>query len=79
MCYAFFFLNQIQRNLQLRIEEQGKQLKMMFDKQQETSKTLMEIKSPVIASPSEVWTDLEDTQVLIAEGTENTQFPSKIS
>ncbi|KAM7505534.1 hypothetical protein LguiB_004438 [Lonicera macranthoides] len=70
---------EIQRNLQLRIEEQGKQLKMMFDKQQETSKTLMEIKSPVIASPSEVWTDLEDTQVLIAEGTENTQFPSKIS
>ena len=79
MCYACFFMNQIQRNLQLRIEEQGKQLKMMFDKQQETSKTLLESKSPIITSPNEASTDLEDTQVLIGEGTENTQFPSKIS
>ncbi|THG09393.1 hypothetical protein TEA_022466 [Camellia sinensis var. sinensis] len=60
---------EIQRNLQLRIEKQGKQLKMMFDQQQKTSSSLFEMHNSNNTSPDEP----------IAYGSGNTHFPSKIS
>ncbi|KAK2976122.1 hypothetical protein RJ640_010657 [Escallonia rubra] len=77
---SLVYFDQIQRNLQLRIEEQGKQLKMMFDQQQEKNKRLLETQNLHVMSPSEPSTSFGDIQVLTAEGSENnSQFPSKIS
>lgn len=72
-------LNQIQRNLQLRIEEQGKQLKLMFDQQQKTTKSALETQNLIDKSPDDPnSTSNEDVEVLIAKGSENSQCPSKI-
>lgn len=77
---SYNFLWQIQRNLQLRIEEQGKQLKMMFDQQQKTTNSLLNKQNLDITSPDEPTFILEDIDVSILEGSDNnTQFPSKIS
>ncbi|KAL6987022.1 hypothetical protein U1Q18_012781 [Sarracenia purpurea var. burkii] len=71
-----------QRNLQLRIEEQGKQLKMMFDQQQKASGTLIEMKNSSVMptfddDPS---TNLDGyLQIPIDGGSGNAYFPSKIS
>ena len=77
---SYIFLWQIQRNLQLRIEEQGKQLKMMFDQQQKTTNSLLNKQNLDITSPDEPTFSLEDIDVSILEGSDNnTHFPSKIS
>ncbi|CAL9025991.1 unnamed protein product, partial [Prunus brigantina] len=68
---------QIQRNLQCRIEEQGKQLEKMFDLQQKTSNNLLKTQN------LDCWTpcnedgpsnSLCDTQVSASEGSGNTQL-----
>ncbi|KAK9289823.1 hypothetical protein L1049_007983 [Liquidambar formosana] len=68
---------EIQRSLQVRIEEQGRQLMMMFDQQQKTSKSLFQ--NLDCTSSDDLSVNLDDAQIFIAEGCENTHFPSKIS
>ena len=73
------FLDQIQRNLQLQIEEQGRQLKMMFDQQQKTNCSILKnhnLDTTFSADPS---IGLSDIQASIAESSGNSHFPSKIS
>ncbi|CAL1372418.1 unnamed protein product [Linum trigynum] len=84
---------EIQRNLQLRIEEQGKQLKMMFDQQQKRNNTnnsnhsLDSFNVTTLSHPQEddhqetIYSTLQDAEVSIApqQGSENGNFPSKIS
>lgn len=71
---------EIQKILQLRIEEQGKQLKMMFDQQQKKTNSLLNNQNLNITSPDESTFSLEDIDVSIVEGSNNnTHFPSKIS
>lgn len=70
---------EIQKILQLRIEEQGKQLKMMFDQQQKKTNSLLNNQNLNITSPDESTFSLEDIDVSIVEGSNNnTHFPSKI-
>lgn len=90
-CFTMFSPSQqIQRNLQLQIEEQGRQLKMMFDKQQRKSNSLFKSQSSDITSPDldhdrDDYDDapsnngIDEVQVSIAEASGNTNFPSKIS
>ncbi|XP_034692960.1 myb family transcription factor PHL5 isoform X3 [Vitis riparia] len=69
-----------QRNLQLRIEEQGRQLKMMFEQQQQTNRSFMEADEDLdIMSLEDPSTSLDQVENLSAQGSGNTQFPSKIS
>ncbi|KAI3867969.1 hypothetical protein MKX03_035185 [Papaver bracteatum] len=69
-----------QRNLQLRIEEQGKQLKKMFDEQQKKKKTLFDIQNlDILLTEEQEPSTLEDVQVLCAGEGPNTLFHSKIS
>ena len=78
--FAYIFLWQIQKILQLRIEEQGKQLKMMFDQQQKKTSSLLNNQNLNITSPDESTFSLKDIDVSIVEGSNNnTHFPSKIS
>lgn len=72
------FLGQVQRNLQLRIEEQGRQLKMMFDEQQKTTSGLFK-NHKLDTSPAEPSISLKDVEDSISEGYGNSNFPSKIS
>lgn len=73
-------MKQTQRNLQLRIEEQGKQLKMMFDLQQKTSNSLFKTETMDITSQLDSSSNsLDEVQVSIAEESGNTHFLSKIS
>ncbi|KAL2923830.1 Myb family transcription factor PHL5 [Bienertia sinuspersici] len=58
----------IQRNLQLRIEEQGKQLKMMFDQQQKTRETLYSDLNSDNMSPNGPSFSLDEVQVSSEEG-----------
>ncbi|XP_021657964.2 myb family transcription factor PHL5 isoform X2 [Hevea brasiliensis] len=69
---------EIQKNLQLRIEEQGRQLKMMFDQQQRTS-SIFRNQNLDSTPPDEPAFSLEDIEASIIEGSNSTQFPSKIS
>ncbi|XP_059428176.1 myb family transcription factor PHL5-like isoform X2 [Corylus avellana] len=69
---------QLERNLQLRIEEQGRQLKMMFDEQQKTTSGLFK-NHKLDTSPAEPSISLKDVEVSISEGYGNSNFPSKIS
>lgn len=71
------FLRQVQRKLQLRIEEQGKQLKIMFDQQQKTNSSLFKIHN--LDTSSAEPSNSQVVQVSISEGSENSLFPSKIS
>lgn len=48
----------IQRNLQLRIEEQGRYLQMMFEKQYKSGTNLLNGVSPTNESPSKELTDV---------------------
>ncbi|CAI9097409.1 OLC1v1033830C1 [Oldenlandia corymbosa var. corymbosa] len=71
---------EIQRKLQLSIEEQAKQLKLIFDKQQETTRNLLESQNSNITSPSYMSSSpLENADILISEELENTHFSSEIS
>lgn len=73
-------LNQIQRNLQLRIEEQGKQLKLMFDQQQQQQEAVNSVLKSNDKHPDDPSSSCpEHAQFSIAQGSENSQFPSKIS
>lgn len=68
------FLGQVQRQLQLRIEEQGRQLKMMIDQQQKTNSSLFQIHNLDTS-----FAQSSDVQVSISQGSGISQFPSKIS
>ncbi|XP_009768045.1 uncharacterized protein LOC107789305 isoform X2 [Nicotiana tabacum] len=71
---------EIQRKLQLRIEEQGKQLKMMFDQQQKTTRSVLDIQNSSISTPGDdPSTPCDDTDVLVAEGSDNTAKAGSIS
>ncbi|XP_052172008.1 myb family transcription factor PHL5-like isoform X2 [Diospyros lotus] len=70
---------QLERNLQLRIEEQGRQLKMMFDQQQRRNTSFFEAQNSNTTSPDDSTTSLDELQVPTADGSLNTHFPSKIS
>lgn len=72
--------SQIQRNLQLRIEEQAKQLKKMFDQhQQEANKSQnSDITSSHDDHHSTSLNDDDDT-LNLDDDSEDTLFPSKIS
>lgn len=70
---------QIQRNLQLRIEEQGKQLELLFEQQQEKNKSLFMSQNLDTTSMDEPSLRFEDVQLLLEEDSVNNQFPSKIS
>ncbi|KAI4310678.1 hypothetical protein MLD38_035637 [Melastoma candidum] len=60
----------IQKNLQVRIEEQGRKLKMMFEQQQKAKEEVSE--NDEADSP-------EDVELAAEDGSQNTLFPSKIS
>lgn len=51
----------------------------MFDQQQKTKSSLLNNQNLDIASPDEPTFILEDIDASIAEGFNNTHFPSKIS
>lgn len=72
---------EIQRTLQLRIEEQGKQLKMMFDHQQKSTRNLFDSQNKNPKSPNlDLCTTFGGSQILVsAESDNNMTFPSKIS
>lgn len=66
----------------MRIEEQAKQLKMMLDRQQKTSPTLMESRDPNDECPSFniSTTMLDDPEIVNLESYDDDMiFPSKIS
>jgi len=66
--YINFWL-QIQRKLQLRIEEQGKQLKMMFDQQQKTNSTCqLNTQNLDNTSNNDIPISPKDIEVTIFEG-----------
>ncbi|TKY62547.1 PHR 1 protein [Spatholobus suberectus] len=67
---------EIQRKLQLRIEEQGRQLKKMFDQQQKTSNNLLNAQN---SATDETTISHKDGEVSVAEGANNSFFPSKTS
>ncbi|XP_004493572.1 uncharacterized protein [Cicer arietinum] len=68
---------EIQRTLQLRIEEQGRELKKMFEQQQKTCNNLF--KTPNKVNDDTKINHLEDVEVSICEGAENSLFTSKTS
>ncbi|CAJ2671331.1 unnamed protein product [Trifolium pratense] len=68
---------EIQRMLQLRLEEQGRQLKEMFDKQQKTSNNLFNTPNTVNDDSTKI--SHKDAEVSISEGAENSLIPCKIS
>ncbi|KAF5750677.1 putative transcription factor [Tripterygium wilfordii] len=71
---------EVQRNLQLRIEEQGRQLKLMMFEMQQKNKSLSSTQNSDIASPANLsFTTLQDDEVSVVKGSQNTSFPSKIS
>lgn len=66
----------------MRIEEQSKQLKMMFDQQQKTTTNLTETKHTNNKCPNanSLSTTVEDPEVLVLDGSDDDMvFPSKIS
>lgn len=70
---------QIQRKLQLRIEEQGKQLKMMFDQQQKTSDSNLSTQNLDNTTNNDRSISSKDVQVSISEGSERLLVPSNIT
>lgn len=77
-CLILLFL-QIQRKLQLQIEEQGKKLKMMFDQQQETNKCFFRTNGFNKPIPNSPLRNLDDPPISTAESIRNAQFPSNKS
>lgn len=77
---TFSIPTQIQRNLQMRIEEQGRQLKMMIDQQQKANENLIKKQDLDITSfDDQPSFSLEEVEASIAESSGNAQFPTKIS
>ncbi|KAK8493685.1 hypothetical protein V6N13_025573 [Hibiscus sabdariffa] len=71
---------EIQRNLQLRIEKQGRQLKMMIDQQQKTSESLLKKQDfNITGFDQDPSFSFEDVEASIAESSGTAHFPSKIS
>ncbi|KAK6945369.1 SANT/Myb domain [Dillenia turbinata] len=70
---------QLERQLQMRIEEQGRQLKMVLEQQESTNEALLERHMSETASSDEPLISLEEIEVLNPEGSPNSHFPSKIS
>ncbi|KAK3023439.1 hypothetical protein RJ639_042683 [Escallonia herrerae] len=68
----------IQRNLQLRIEAQGKQLKMINDQLQNLNKTICRNQNSNITSSDDppANLELEALHTMISEGSESTQTAS---
>ncbi|XP_020212972.1 myb family transcription factor PHL5 isoform X2 [Cajanus cajan] len=67
---------EIQRKLQLRIEEQGRELKKMFDQQQKTSNNLLNTQN---SATDETKNSHKDGEVCVSEGANNSFFTSKTS
>jgi len=67
---------QVQRKLQLRIEEQGRQLKKMFDQQQKTSNN---ISNSHDSGTDETTITHQDGEVYVPEEANNSFFTSKAS
>ncbi|XP_026659786.2 myb family transcription factor PHL5-like [Phoenix dactylifera] len=72
---------EIQRNLQLRIEAQGRKLRQMFEQQLKANANLTESQNLENLFPDEQPISLDDdVQILnVEDGSQNTNFPSKIS
>ncbi|KAF5737338.1 protein PHR1-LIKE 1-like isoform X3 [Tripterygium wilfordii] len=70
---------EVQRNLQLRIEEQGRKLQMMFELQHKQKSLLSAQDSDIVSSPADLPFSIQDDEVSVVKGSQNTQFPSKIS
>lgn len=70
---------QIQRKLQLRIEEQGKQLKMMFDQQQKTSDSNLSTLNLGNTTNNDRPISSKDVQVSVSEGSKRLFIPSNIT
>nr|XP_019703680.1 myb family transcription factor PHL5 [Elaeis guineensis]XP_019703681.1 myb family transcription factor PHL5 [Elaeis guineensis]XP_029118670.1 myb family transcription factor PHL5 [Elaeis guineensis] len=74
---------EIQRNLQLRIEAQSRKLKQMFEQQLKANANLTESQNLEDLFPDEQPLSLDDddnVQILnVEDGSQNTNFPSKIS
>ena len=74
-----FFL-QVQRKLQIRIEEQGRKLQKMFEEQLKANGNTFMPETSDTLIPNEDAIAVEDFQILIPEeGSKNTHSPSKIS
>ncbi|KAK7396289.1 hypothetical protein VNO78_17191 [Psophocarpus tetragonolobus] len=67
---------EIQRKLQLRIEEQGRELKKMFDQQQKASNNLLNTQN---SGTDETTISHKDSEICVSEGVKNSFFPSKTS
>lgn len=63
----------------MRIEEQGKQLKMMFDQQQKTSNDILNNQNLGNTTNNDKPISPNDVDVYISEGSGNSFFPYKIS
>ena len=75
----FLFL-QVQRKLQLRIEEQGRKLQKMFEEQLKANGNTLTPENSDTLIPNDDIIAVEDVQILSAEeGSKNTHSPSKIS
>lgn len=71
---------QTQRELQLRIEEQWKQLRMMIEQQQETAKSFMGSVNADQKSPNNLSATLEEPEIFVLDCSDDEMiFPSKIS
>ncbi|KAG1326784.1 myb family transcription factor PHL5 [Cocos nucifera] len=73
---------EIQRDLQLRIEAQSRKLKQMFEQQLKANANLTESQNLENLFPDEqpLSLDDDDVQILnVEDGSQNTNFPSKIS
>lgn len=58
----------------MRIEEQGKQLQMMFDQQQKTSQSFMETRDTNKISPKTIdslSTSVENPEILVLDGSDD--------
>ena len=69
---------QIQRNLQLRIEAQGKKLQKMFEEQMKASRTVMEPRQEEEDDDDDAFDDVH-VQLLAAAARSDAGFQLKIS
>jgi hypothetical protein len=88
--FADIFFPQIQRKLQLRIEEQGKRLQQMFEEQLKASKSVLEPRETLQLGPvacvnreqeneDDAFEDVQLLSVSTTSGYNDAGFPSKIS
>lgn len=70
---------QIQRSLQMQIEEQGRQLKLMFEQQQKKQEGVLKTRESEVMPLDDHPFSIEDVEVSMVESYENVQFPSHTS